>query len=466
MLQHTIKSELKGTVSIGLPLIFSRSVSACSPFIATAMVGQLGQDALAANVLVYTAYMALSVLFFSLFDAMGVLISHQYGAKNEKAISEIMGQGFLLAVVTSVLLMIVLLCAPYFLSWHTQPLRVVQLAHEYLHSLLWTIPGLMIWIVIQQYLAGMGHTKFIFVANLINVPLEVLLIYCLIFGKFGFPACGISGVGYGLTISYTLAVMAVIGYLVKSKHYAHLKIFSQIGKKHATYLKELMRIGLPMGFGAFIEVSGFAVITLWMARFGTTMLAAHQIVMQYLLFFIVMVFAVTQTVAIRVGHAVGRQDLAGVHYATYVGGALSFLCTLPLVSAFYFFPQFFLSLDIDVYNPSNGDLVHIATRFFSILSVFLLVESIRLILGFGALRALKDTHFSMLVSLFAFWVIGLSCSFLFSFVFHLFGTGLWWGLTFGIGIGAVAVIIRWYYLIRRIDLATLVKVGNEHESHI
>lgn len=136
---HSIKSELKGTISIGLPLIFSRSVSACSPFIATAMVAQLGQTALAANVLVYSAYMALSVLFFAMFDAVGVLISHQYGAKNEKAISEIMGQGFLLAVGTCVLLMIVLVCAPYFLNWHTQPLRVVQLAHEYLHSLLWTM---------------------------------------------------------------------------------------------------------------------------------------------------------------------------------------------------------------------------------------------------------------------------------------------------------------------------------------
>jgi Na+-driven multidrug efflux pump len=46
-------------------------------------------------------------------------------------------------------------------------------------------------------------------------------------------------------------------------------------------------------------------MTLWMAKFGATTLAAHQIFMQYLYFFIVLIFVMAQTVTIRVGHAVG-----------------------------------------------------------------------------------------------------------------------------------------------------------------
>ena len=90
-----------------------------------------------------------------------------------------------------------------------------------------------------------------------------------------------------------------------------------------------------------------------------------------------------------------------------------------------------------------------------------MVESIRLILSFGVLRGLKDTHFSMLVSLLAFWIIGLSMSFIFSFVFHLSGIGLWWGLTLGIAVGAVIVIIRWYYLMGRIDLSQLMNIEKQ-----
>lgn len=458
MIQHTVKGEIKSTIALGMPLVLSQSVAAFSPFISTAMVAHLGQDALAANVLVYSAFWALSILFISMLNAVGVLVSHQYGAKNEQAIREIVGQAFFLSVLTSIAVMIILACAPYFLNWHTQPARVAQLAHELLRSFLWTIPGLMVWGVIQQCLQGIGHTKFIFVSNFINIPLEILLIYCLIFGKFGLPACGISGVGYGLAISFTLALIVIITYLAISRRYKKLNLFSEVGKVHGTYLKELVRIGLPMGFMAFVELSTLAIFALWMARFSATMLAAHQILMQYLGFFIVLIFAIAQTVAIRVGHAVGRQDVIGIHYATYVGVTLSFLCALILAFAFYFFPQIFLSVDINIHDPTMASLVHVATQFFAILSVFYLVESIRLIIGYGALRGLKDVRFTMLASTFSFWIMGLASAFLFGFVFHFQGAGLWWGLTLGIAIGAVVVAIRWYYLMRRIDLPQLANI--------
>ena len=174
VIPHSIKSELKGMAALGIPFLFSQVVAACSPMLSTAMVAHLGQAALAANVLVYSAYMALSIFFICLFNAVSVLVSHQYGAKNMTAIREIVGQAFLLSVLASMVLMLILAAAPYLLNWHNQPPAVVALAHAYLRSLLWTIPGLMIWLVIQQCLEGMGHTTFILVSNAINIPLELL----------------------------------------------------------------------------------------------------------------------------------------------------------------------------------------------------------------------------------------------------------------------------------------------------
>ncbi len=44
------------------------------------------------------------------------------------------------------------------------------------------------------------------------------------------------------------------------------------------YFKELIHVGLPMGFMHVIEICAFTIMTFWIARFGTTTLAAHQIV--------------------------------------------------------------------------------------------------------------------------------------------------------------------------------------------
>src|SRR5690349_17405096 len=91
---HSIKSELKDTLSLSIPLVSSQLIYACSGFIGTAMVAHLGQEALAASVLVSMIWMSLSVLFFGILNSISVLVSHQFGAKNNRAISEIMGQAF------------------------------------------------------------------------------------------------------------------------------------------------------------------------------------------------------------------------------------------------------------------------------------------------------------------------------------------------------------------------------------
>lgn len=453
-ISHSIKSEIKNTLSLSIPLIASQLIYACSGFIGTAMVSQLGEDALAASVLVSMIWASLSVLFFGILNSVSVLVSHQFGAKNDKAISDIMGQAFLLGIFISGAILLILCSMPIFLRWSAQPQSVLVLAYQYMHALLWTIPGLIVLIIIEQFLAGINRAKLVLRISMLVVPIEIPLIYLLIFGKFGLPACGVAGIGYGFAITYTGTAICLIYYLLRSTFYQRFNIFKSINTINLHYLKELIHVGLPMGFMHVIEVSTFAVITFWIAQFGTTMLAAHQIVMQYLGFAITLVFAMSQAVTVRVGHSVGQQDITGVRYAAYVGMVLNFFCVLIIALAFYFFPTFFFRLDLDIYKPSNALLVRDASMLLSICSVLLVFDNFRII-GFGALRGLKDTRFSMFSSLIAFWIVGLSTGYLFGFVFHLQGQGIWWGLTLGIASGAGIVFMRMHYLLQRIDIKKL-----------
>ncbi len=61
---HSIKSEIKDTLSLSMPLVASQLIFACSGFIGTAMVAHLGKDALAASVLVrYAIYVGMGLNF-------------------------------------------------------------------------------------------------------------------------------------------------------------------------------------------------------------------------------------------------------------------------------------------------------------------------------------------------------------------------------------------------------------------
>ena len=454
---HSIKSEIKDTLSLSIPLIASQLIYACSGFIGTAMVAHLGQDALAASVLVSMIWMSLSVLFFGLLNSISVLVSHQFGARNYQAISKIMGQAFILGIILTIVMILLLSCMPFFLRFTSQPPTVIKLAIDYMHALLWTIPGLIILIICEQFLAGANRVKLVLRISLLVVPIEIPLIYLLIFGKFGLPACGVAGIGYGFAITYTTVAICLTTYLVKSKHYQPFGLLKCAREIHLKELKELVRIGLPMGCMHVIEVSTFAFATFWMAKFGTTMLAAHQIVMQYLGFAITIVFAMSQAVTVRVGHAVGRQNLTGIRYAIYVGMGLNFCCMTLVAIAFALFPSLFIRLDINIHNIANAALIRDSTMFLAIGGVLMLFDNFRII-GFGALRGLKDTRFPMYSSFFSFWIVGLSLAFLFGFTFDFQGKGIWWGLTLGIASGAIIVFIRVQYLLKHIDLKLMGKI--------
>lgn len=460
-LLHSIKSEIKENLNLSIPLVSSQLIYASSGFIGTALIAHLGQDALAASVLVSMIWMSLSVLFFGILNSVSVLVSHQYGAGNNNAISRIMGQAFILGVIVTVI-MIALLCSmPYFLQFTTQPPVILKLATDYMHALLWTIPGLIMLIIYEQFLAGVNRTKLVLRISLLVVPIEIPLIYSLIFGKFGFPACGVAGIGYGFAITYTTAAIGLLFYLLKSNHFRRFAIFQRLSAIDYHLLTDLIRIGLPMGFMHVIEVSTFAITTFWIGCFGTVLLAAHQIMMQYLGFAITIVFAMSQAITVRVGHAVGKQDSLGIRRAIYVGMLLNFSCVLLIALSFNIFPQFFLQLDMDVHNPRHAALMNNAAMLLSIGGILMLFDNFRII-GFGALRGLKDTKFPMYASFISFWLIGLVTAFILGFTFHMQAQGIWWGLTGGIACGAILVIARLHYLLKRINIADLLK---SHTSH-
>src|SRR5665213_179556 len=115
------KHEIKENLGISMPLIASQLVYSCSVFIGTAMVARLGEDALAASVLVVMIWVLLSILFFGLLNSVSVLVAHQFGARNDAAISLIMGQSYTLGIIVTVILMVLLYATPLLLPITDQP---------------------------------------------------------------------------------------------------------------------------------------------------------------------------------------------------------------------------------------------------------------------------------------------------------------------------------------------------------
>lgn len=448
-----IFSEFKRSLRLSLPLIGSQLIYALSGFFATIMIAHLGRDELAANALVWSIFGFLIVTFIGILCAISVLVAQSYGANDTKGIRFAANQGFILAAILTIPMILAMWFAPYVLVWTEQSPEVIQFATPYFHALTLCILPLNLLIAIEQFLLGIEKTRLVLMISIAEVPLEIFLFYALVFGKYGFPQLGMIGVAYGVALSMLLADTVVFAYLYCAKKFKPYLVFDwRIYKK---YFLELLRIGIPMGGMMGIEVALLAVITLMMGKLGNNALAAHQIVYQCFMLMLAVIFGLSQGTTVRVGYEVGanNKNTAKIAVLTNIGIGFSYML---VVGIFYWMiPEKIIGLVINVHDPKMHNVLLYAKTFLIVAAVLQLFDCFRLI-GAAALRGLKDTKIPMYISIFAFWLVALPCAYLLGFTFKFGGVGVWMGLAIGLAVGAIILQWRFRWLLKRVDFTKLV----------
>ncbi|EKE01324.1 MAG: hypothetical protein ACD_21C00160G0007 [uncultured bacterium] len=450
-----ILSEFKYSTRLALPLIATEIIYALNSFIATIMVAHLGKEDLAANVLVWSIYLAVIVFFMGIFCAISVMVAQSFGAKDNVGVSICFKQGLVLAIILSVPMMLIMWKTPIVLVWTKQDPAVIRAAQPFFYSLIWVMLPLNVFVVIEQFLVGILKTRLVMLLTVSSVPTGILFSYAFLFGKFGMPKVGLAGIGYGWAVAYSLMAIYSICYVLFSKQLKQYSLFKQWWVIERKFLFEMIRIGLPMGFMWCSELVFFAIIAMMMGALGTTVLAAYQISYQYLMLALVILFGLHQCVSIRVGNEVGKNCNDKLHLTLAVNMGIG-LALLSLFSIFYLiFPQAAIALDIDANSPDFKAVALEATKFFPIVGILLISDCIRIVSA-GALRGLKDSNFLMLLSMFGFWGIAFPSAYFLAFKLGYGGVGIWWGIVIGLFVTGVMFLARFHRLAKTVDLSSLV----------
>jgi MATE family multidrug resistance protein len=212
-------------------------------------------------------------------------------------------------------------------------------------------------------------------------------------------------------------------------------------------MREITRIGLPMGLTFFLEIAVFSVIALLIATLGTTAMASHQIAFNVWDVVYMPLISIGSAMGTRVGHAIGEGDRAKVNLAIRCGSSITVLmgiiCIVGLLSA----PGTIIG-----FYTQDKDIHSVALTLVQLAGLFIIVDTFQ-VAGSFCLRAFKDTRFPFLVSCFAYWLITLPLGYWLGIQQAdnpLDGTaGFWRAMIIGIGIGSLLVIWRSYLTLRK-----------------
>lgn len=443
---NTLKNNTYLLLKLTIPLVLTGLIQSAIWFFETLFLAHLSPEMLAAGSLVSWAFGTVVVILYGTLSSINILVAHKHGAQDEHGILLVVRDGFWLAILLAIPIFLLFWnMSSVFLLFGQSP-TIVPLAKMYLHAMAWGILPNVIMIALLELIMGLGHTRLILVFNLLSVSLTIFFSFVLIFGKLGFPMLSIAGAGWGLTISNWITVLFIGGYLLTSRHYKHY--FSYLFNfTKPSYFIELVHIGAPMGLMYCVEVAFFFALTLIMGSLGSLVIAANQIALQYLGTLMGVIFSMAQAITVRMGHSLGAGDKASARQSAYVGAFISMLFMLLVAVCYWRFPAQLISIDFDVNNPKNAEIVHFASQFLAISALFQIFEAIRISL-FGALRALRDTRFTLFISILSFWGIALPIGYLMATRLDLGGAGLWWGMIIGAGFSLLLLVWRFKFKIR------------------
>jgi len=107
---------------------------------------------------------------------------------------------------------------------------------------------------------------------------------------------------------------------------------------------------------------------------------------------------------------------------------------------FVLFREFLPSLYID-----DMEVIQMSASLLVIAALFQLSDGIQVV-GLGALRGMADVRVPTLVTLVAYWVIGLPLGYVFAFVMGMQEVGIWYGLLIGLTITGIMLLYRFHSL--------------------
>ena len=434
------RQEFAAQLTLALPILGGQLAQTANGFVDTMMAGRVSANDLAAVAVGASIWVPLFLFMTGVLMSATPILSRHLGGEAYHRINPLAQQGLWLALGLGVLCALILRSVAPVMVWMDVDPAIRPMVSGYLDALSWGMPGAAIMLALRSYTEAMNHTRPVLLFSVIGLLINIPSNYILIYGKLGFPAMG--GVGCGWATSLVMWCMALMMLVYTHRHPVYRSAPLNLRRRHFEMpsLGYMLRLGLPVGLSIFFEVSIFAVIALLIGSLGAQTVASHQIALNFtsLIFMVPLSFALAATV--RVGHARGRADTASLSNAVQIALMISVIvgvvAALALVVARHWIPHIY---------TSNPEVIALASYLLLFAALYQISDALQVCAN-GCLRGFEDTGKPMLMTLFAYWGVGLPLGYslgLTDWLVPAMGpAGFWIGLVAGLTVAAVLLGLR------------------------
>lgn len=434
------RGHIKRLLSVMLPILGTQMAIIGMNFFDASMSGQAGDMDLAGAAIGSNIWMPIQTGLNGVLMAALPLIANLLGAGEKQKITFVVRHGLALAFMFALL---VIGCGILFLP---HILGNMGLEAQVYHISLWYLAGLGLGVIpffmitpLRSLVDTLGYTHLTMRIYMLALPINACLNYIFIFGKFGMPRLGGIGAGLASGLTYWLLFFIFIFAILRLQQF---RIYHVLGfmRPQLTWIKEYLRIGLPMGTSIFMETSIFGVVALFIAKFGTSIIASHQAALNFssLIYMIPLSFSLALTIVIGVEY--GAKRYKETHNYTTIGLQMSLF-----IAVIYMFIEYFVRENIALLYTTNPEVIALVKIFLLYAIGWQALDAIAAPIQ-GILRGYKDVNATFWSGVLAYWGICLPMGLVLDYHFQQGAFSYWQSLDFGVGSSAVFLSIRLWWL--------------------
>jgi len=318
---------------------------------------------------------------------------------------------------------------------------IAEMAASYLRVAGWGIFPALLVMVLKSYLAALERTQIVLWVTLGAAVMNAAVNYVLIFGNFGAPELGVRGAAIASFSTQLVSFVAIIIYALKvlPEH----ELLKNFQRPDWEMLREVFRLGIPIGLTTLSEVSLFAASAMMMGWLGTVALAAHGIAASLAGLTFMVHLGLSNAATIRAGNAYGRRDKDHMARGGKVVTVMSLVMSVFATVFFVTMPETLMSVFMDGSDPQKPEILAIGVGLMAMAALFQLVDGVQAI-ALGLLRGVQDTTIPMVIGVFSYWGVGISSSYVLGFVLGYGGIGVWGGLVLGLACASVLLMLRFW----------------------
>ncbi len=447
LLERTLY-EWKTLALLGGPILVAQLAQMANGVVDTVMAGRVGAEDLAGVGIGSSLWVPLYLLFVGVLSALQPIISGHTGAGSTERVIPVTWQGIYIGAASALIMIALLTNVRPVLNLLRMDEHSAGISQGYLIGIAWGAPAMLLMAALRGLTDGLGHTRVIMAFSLLSTMINVPLNYVLIYGKLGLPAMGGIGCGWATAVSSWCAALATLAYLHWNPNYRQYHLLQGWIPPRWGAIRQVLKLGLPIGFTVFVEVSLFSVIALFLAPLGPVVVAGHQIVLNVVSLLFMLPLSLGMALTLRISFLLGAADPLNARLLA----RSSLLLALSIAAVYAPLLLAFRNHIVQLYTH-DLHVQHIAAQLLMFAAIFQIADVLQ-VAAISALRGYRDTRVPMLIILLSFWVISLPLGFALTFT-DLLGqargaSGFWIALIAGLGCASVMMTLRLFYLTNKI----------------